>query len=76
MSSSLGVYSVYSYVGGNPISLVDPLGLDLVRVDLPGLGSTNLDNCFSLAVNEFIANAASQGVNVTANSAYRSPNKQ
>jgi RHS repeat-associated protein len=64
-------YSAYAYVGDNPVSFIDPLGLVLCAATLPGLGNTYLDNNFSPMVNQFISLASAQGINLTFTSAFR-----
>jgi RHS repeat-associated protein len=71
-----GGINTYSYVGGNPLSYIDPFGLTLISVNLPGLGSTYLDDSFLPSVQNFIGNAAANGVNLHFNSAYRTPQHQ
>lgn len=53
-----------------------PPATQLTRVDLPGLGSTYLDQNFATHVDQFISNAAANGVNLHFNSAYRTPAHQ
>jgi type IV secretion system protein VirB6 len=48
----------------------------LTSMDLPGLGSTYLDQSFAPRVEQFIANAAARGVNLHFNSAFRTPDHQ
>lgn len=48
----------------------------LKQVELPGLGSTYLDAQFQPKVEQFIENAKTAGVDLTFNSAYRTPEKQ
>jgi uncharacterized Zn-binding protein involved in type VI secretion len=48
----------------------------LVRVDLPGLGASYLDESFAVRVEQFISGAASRGVDLHFNSAFRTPEHQ
>ncbi|MEG2568220.1 MAG: RHS repeat-associated core domain-containing protein, partial [Acinetobacter sp.] len=60
----------------NPVQSIDPLGLTLIAVNLPGLGDTYLDDSFYTNVQSFITNASDNGVELHFNSAYRSPQHQ
>ena len=67
---------IYAYVGGNPLRWVDPFGLELMPISLPGIGNTYLDNSVVPSVQNFINYAKKNGVNPNFNSAYRTPLKQ
>ncbi len=71
-----GGINYYVYVDNNPINAYDPSGLELVRVDLPGLPGTYLDSSFLPLIQNFIAYAAENGVDLHFNSAYRTPEHQ
>jgi hypothetical protein len=68
--------NTYTYVLDNPLSGVDPLGLVLVPVTLPGRGDTYLDSSMVGPVTDFSANAAAAGVPITFSSAFRSTDTQ
>src|SRR5439155_4341371 len=59
-----------------PSESVDPLGLQLVPVTLPGVGPTYLDSTFVPTVDAFVQAARDAGVNPTFASAFRDPDKQ
>ena len=67
---------IYAYVGGNPVSGIDPLGLVLQAVTLPGIGNTYLDSSVVGPVNTFISAASNAGVPVTVSSAFRTTSQQ
>jgi hypothetical protein len=54
----------------------DPMGLELVPVTLPGLGSTYLNSRMVGPVNNFVANAAASGTDIKFSSAFRTTNNQ
>ena len=55
------------------MAFVDPEGLELVPVSLPGLPRTYIDNEFKPRVLDFIQNARTAGVELKFNYAYRTP---
>ena len=68
--------NTYSYVDNDPIGDVDPFGLELVRINLPGLGRTYIDSSMVEPVSNFVSNAAESGVNIRFSSAFRSTETQ
>lgn len=55
---------------------LDPYGLKLVQVTLPGLGEAYLDSSMIGIVNFFVFNAKEYGINVTFSGAFRDTEKQ
>ncbi len=47
---------LYTYVANNPLIFADPLGLELIQVNLPGLGNAYLDDSVSKIVNDWVSN--------------------
>ncbi|MGH9783852.1 MAG: RHS repeat-associated core domain-containing protein, partial [Terriglobia bacterium] len=72
----VGGINFYAYAGQNPLNYLDSFGLDLIPVDLPGLGRSYLDDAFAPLVQDFIENARRRGLIPTFNSAYRTPERQ
>jgi RHS repeat-associated protein len=66
----------YSYVINSPLSWVDPLGLKVMPVYLPGKGETFLDDSFWPLVQQFMDYNEQSGLDVTFSSAFRTTKAQ
>jgi RHS repeat-associated protein len=68
--------NLYAYCLNDPLNWIDLLGFQLIPANLPGLGNSYLDQAFAPMVQNFISNAAKQGVSIQFTSAYRTPERQ
>jgi RHS repeat-associated protein len=71
-----GGLNLFTYVINNPVNLIDPLGLRLVAMTLPGLRRVYLDDSFIPIVQALITANNQAGINVTFSSAFRSTLRQ
>jgi RHS repeat-associated protein len=61
----------YPYTANNPLLFIDPFGLRLCRISLPGMGQTYLDDAFSPIVSKWINTNLSSGINIAFTQAFR-----
>ncbi|HOV98335.1 MAG TPA: RHS repeat-associated core domain-containing protein [Bacteroidota bacterium] len=71
-----GVSNVYVYCLNDPINFVDPSGLRLCRINLPGMGNTYLDEAFGALIRNWINANAAAGINVSFTSGFRTTARQ
>jgi RHS repeat-associated protein len=71
-----GGMNVYTYVENNPLIYIDPFGLKLCKINLPGMDKAYLDDSIAKNIRDFIDMNRKEGINITFNEAFRTNEQQ